>query len=52
MKKIYFKGCIITKLNDYLKTCYNSKYLITINGDILGHANTLTEAKKIIIKEL
>ena len=48
MKKIIYKNYCITKLNNYLKNCYGCKYLITINHDIYGYADTLKEAYKII----
>lgn len=55
MKTYYFKGCSITKLNNYLQKCYQAKYLIKINYDIIGYSETLKQAKNTInqfIKEL
>lgn len=49
MKKYYIKKYVITKLNNLLQKQYNSKYLITLNSDIVDFANTLKEAKKIIM---
>jgi len=48
MKKYIINNFIITKLNKLLKESYNSNYLITFNRDIVGFADTLKEAKKII----
>lgn len=48
MKKYYFNNYKIIKLNKYLKNCYNSNYIITINNDIIDFANTLKQAKNII----
>ncbi len=48
MKKYYYKDFVITKLNNYLKQCYNCNYLITINHDIYDFGNTLKNSKKII----
>ena len=48
MKKYFFNNCIITKLNYILKMQYKANYIITLNHDILGFADTLKEAKKII----
>jgi hypothetical protein len=47
-KKYYYKNYTIIKLNNILKKQYNSKYLITIYGDIANYGNTLKECKKII----
>lgn len=55
MKKYFINNFVITKLNNYLKECYKTKYLITFNNDIVGFANTLKQAKNTInqfIKEL
>lgn len=51
MKKEYYKGYTITKLNTLLKNSYNSNYLITINHDIVDYSNTIQEAYKIIDKQ-
>lgn len=48
MKKYYYKDFVITKLNNYLKQCYNCNYLITINHDIFDFTNNLKNSKKII----
>lgn len=45
MKKYYIGKYTIVKLNDILRKQYNSKYLITINGDIVDFAETLKQAK-------
>ena len=45
MEKQLTNGESIIKLNDILRKQYNSKYLITINGDIVDFAETLKQAK-------
>ena len=45
MKKYYIGKYTIVKLNDILRKQYNSKYLITINGEIVDFAETLKQAK-------
>ena len=47
MKKYFINDCIITKLNDQLKSEYQAKYLITYNHDVVDFANTKKEAIKI-----
>lgn len=48
MKKYYYKSYVITRLSYPLKDQYNCKYLITLNRDIVGFANTLKEVKGVI----
>ena len=43
-----YKKCIITNMKNRKGIFYDAKYLITINGDIIGFSNTIKEAKKII----
>ena len=43
-----YKKCVITDLKNKKGIFYDSTYLITINGDIIGFSNTIKEAKKII----
>lgn len=43
-----YKKCVINNIKNRKGIFYDSKYLITINGDIVGFANTIKEAKKII----
>lgn len=50
MKKEFYKGYKITKNNNYLKSCYNSNYIITINQDIFDYSNTIKEAREKIDK--
>lgn len=45
-----YKKCIITDMKNKKGIFYDDKYLITINGDIIGFSNTIREAKKIIDK--
>ena len=48
MKRYYIEDYVITRLNNILEKQYESKYLITINGDIVCTAPTLKYAKEII----
>ena len=43
-----YKKCVITDMKNKKGIFYDSTYLITINGDIIGFSNTIKEAKKII----
>ena len=43
-----YKKCVITNMKNRKGIFYDDKYLITINGDIVGFSNTIKEAKKII----
>lgn len=43
-----YKKCIITNIKKRKGVFYDSTYLITINGDIVGFSKTIREAKKII----
>jgi hypothetical protein len=45
---MYYKKCEIKKVINNNFNNYNSKYIITINNDIIGFSNTIKEAKKII----
>ena len=46
MKRYIYKGFKITKLNDILKEQYNSRYIVTINGDVFAFGDTLKECYK------
>ena len=47
MERYFINDCIITKLNNQLKSEYQAKYIITYNHDIIDFANTKKEAIKI-----
>ncbi len=46
MKEYYIGDYKIIKLNKINKKYYNANYIVTINHDIVGFANTLAEANK------
>lgn len=47
MERYFINDCIITKLNEQLKSEYQAKYIITYNHDIVDFANTKKDAIKI-----
>lgn len=52
---MYYKKCKITKVIKNGFNNYKSKYIITINNDVLDFADSIKEFKKIInefLKEL
>ena len=48
MKKYYIKDIVITniKREAYLKSQYQTNYIISINNDIIDFTKTLKEAKR------